>query len=605
MNRGGDHVVIASQATCPPPTWALWQRFLIDKMNEAAPVYQERYTRKDGTFVWRQEWPGFDGSDDGYESYHNWPLLYVLGGSADLHERSRHAWEAVTRQFTEYGQVWREYDANYDWMHHGESSIYFYYFGLADPTRLRDRSRTLRFAGFYMGEDEEAANWDAERRMIRSPINGSRGPRFENEWDDWATHRSVLAHYLAPFEDIPGVEGPIADWEDDATYAKILKLLNERMMRCDVPLNLTSTSLITTAYMYTGEDKYKQWVLDYIEAWNERIAANGGICPDNVGPNGIIGETMDGKWWGGYYGWRWPHGFNTIIQPLTISAMNAVLLTGDMSYLDIPRDQLDRIMELGRVENDQYLIPVRHMDGGWSDFRPVNPEYPIQLWNMSQAVVDKARLDRLPQQEITWDHVRPGRGKGDDIHIAPWYRWVQSRNPDYPQRIMEAQWAEVVRRMEMMANDDGDPEDWDVHHWQNINPVHTEGLIQLTCGGPQVIYHGGLLHVRVRYFDVDARRPGLPPDVGAMVDDLRDDGARVTLVNTNPLEPRRLIIQAGAFGEHTFTEARDVTQDSSAEAPTWAVNDKWLQVDLAPGGMVQLDLGMKRYSRTPSYEQPV
>ena len=51
-------------------------------MDEAAPVYQERYTRPDGTFVWRQEWPGMDGSDDGYESYGNWPLYYCLGGSA-------------------------------------------------------------------------------------------------------------------------------------------------------------------------------------------------------------------------------------------------------------------------------------------------------------------------------------------------------------------------------------------------------------------------------------------------------------------------------------------------------------------------------------------
>ena len=50
------------------------------------------------------------------------------------------------------------------------------------------------------------------------------------------------------------------------------------------------------------------WVLDYLEAWAERIAANDGLCPDNVGPNGRIGELMGGKWWGGYYGWRWPHG---------------------------------------------------------------------------------------------------------------------------------------------------------------------------------------------------------------------------------------------------------------------------------------------------------
>ncbi|HHX42490.1 MAG TPA: hypothetical protein GX714_00665, partial [Chloroflexi bacterium] len=175
-------IAVQGCTVAPPPTWALWERFLIDRINEAAPDFQERYTRQDGTFVWRERWPGFDGSDDGYESYHNWPLFYALGGSAELHDRSRWLWEAVTKQFTEYGQIYREFDANYDWMHHGESSIYFYYFGLADPTVHRDRARTLRFAGMYIGEDAEAQNWDPVHKMIRSPITGSRGPRFVNEW---------------------------------------------------------------------------------------------------------------------------------------------------------------------------------------------------------------------------------------------------------------------------------------------------------------------------------------------------------------------------------------------------------------------------------------
>ena len=145
------HTLRANQVT-PLPDWALRQRQLIDVMNEAAPVYQERYTRKDGSFIWRDEWPGMDGSDDGYESYHNWPLFYALGGSADIHERSRFLWDAVTRQFTAYGQIYQEFDAYYDWMHHGESSIYFYYFGLADPRRAIDRARALRFAGLYAGD---------------------------------------------------------------------------------------------------------------------------------------------------------------------------------------------------------------------------------------------------------------------------------------------------------------------------------------------------------------------------------------------------------------------------------------------------------------------
>ena len=146
-------------------------------------------------------------------------------------------------------------DACYDWMHHGECYTYIYAFGLADPMRGPDRARALRFARMYTGDDPRAPNWDADKKMLRSPINGSRGPRFENSWDDWATHRGILADYPVPFEDLDiptrseswhgGEIVEKADWEDDAVFGKILKALNERQMRCDVPLNLTCTSLIT------------------------------------------------------------------------------------------------------------------------------------------------------------------------------------------------------------------------------------------------------------------------------------------------------------------------------------------------------------------------
>jgi hypothetical protein len=584
-----------------PPAWALAQRQLFRAMEDAAPRFQARYTRADGTFVWRQEWPGMDGSDDGYESYHNWPLLYALGGSAELHDRSRTLWDAVTRQFSVYGQVWREFDAFYDWMHHGESSIMLYYFGLANPHVAVDRARALRFAHMYMGLDPLAPNWDAERRMLRSPITGSKGPRLENQWDDWSTHRAVLARYPAPFEDIPGVHTPNADWNDDRVYGEILKLLNARQMQGDVPLNLTATSLVTNAYCYTGEERYRQWVLDYLEAWAERIAANGGLCPDNIGPSGQIGELMGGKWWGGYYGWRWPHGLMTILQPLTIAAMNAVLLTGDLRYLDIPRGQLDRMIDLGRVEDGRLVVPHRYTDAGWTAYRPLSPEYPLQLWAMSQDERDQQRLERFPERMTDWRVVRPGRGKGDDIHSAPWYCFLQGDNPDYPQRILAAQWLELARRMELVRTDDADPETVDVHHWQDHNPIHTEGLVQLTLGGPQIIYHGGLLHVPLRHFDANARRPGLPPDVGALVYAVDAQGVRVRFANTSATETRRLIVQAGAFGEHQFTEATVLDEASNT---TQAVNNRHLALTLPAGGGIDLRLSLRRFAYRPSYEQP-
>ncbi len=584
----------------PPPDWALRQRDLIATMQAAIPVFQERYTRPDGSLIWRQEWPGMDGSDDGYETFQNWALFSVLGGGPEPYQRARMLWEAITRQFTAYGQVWREFDAYYDWMHHGESSTTFYPFGLADPADALHRARARRFAQMYTGRDPHAHNWDAERRMIRSPINGSRGPRFVNNWDDWSTHRAILANYPPPFDDIPGVNGPTADWNDDAVYAKILDLLNARQMRGDVPLNLTATGLVTHAYLWTGDAHFKHWVLDYLEAWAERIAANDGLCPDNVGPNGVIGELMDGKWWGGYYGWRWPHGFMSIIQPLTIAAMNAVLLTGDMSYLDIPRGQLDRLMALGRVEDGRLLVPQRYTDAGWTAYKPLSPEYSLQLWLMSQAEQDRHRLEQFPERATLWRDVLPGRGKGDDLHIAPWYCYLNGDLPDYPAHILNAQWNETARRLEQMRNDDGDPEEWDVHHWQEINPVHTEALLQLTCGGPQIIYHGGLLHTRLRYFDAHTRQPGLPADVGALVSSLGPEHVDVTLHNTSPLYERRLRVQAGAFGEHRFTyvqsrgDAAPITHDVNADAFT---------IVLPPGRSIDVRLGMQRYVNNPTYRR--
>ena len=384
-------------------------------------------------------------------------------------------------------------------------------------------------------------------------------------------------------------------------YGEILRRLNSRQMQGDVPLNLTATSLVTHAFLYTGEDRYRRWVVNYLEAWQERIRKNDGLCPDNVGSNGIIGENLDGKWWGGYYGWQWPHGFMTILQPLLIAAMNAVLLTGDRGYLDIPRGQMDRILELSREENGVLLAPHRHSDTGWTAYRPMSPELPLQLTYFSQADEDFARLDRFPERETKWKDVLPGRGKGDDIHIAPWHCYLQGGNPDYPERILSAQWTEMARRMERMRGDDGDPETWDVHHWQDINPVHTEGLIQLTLGGPQVIYHGGLLHVRMRHWDVEARRPGLPPDVAVLVHRVDADSINATFVNISPLAARYLIVQAGAFGEHRWTDATILDSEAPVHQP---IDSEYVGLELAPGASMDVRLGMKRFVNTPRHASP-
>ena len=48
--------------------------------------------------------------------------------------------------------------------------------GLSDPHDARYSNRVKRFIGFYMNEDPGAPNYDPEHRIIKSMMNGRRGP---------------------------------------------------------------------------------------------------------------------------------------------------------------------------------------------------------------------------------------------------------------------------------------------------------------------------------------------------------------------------------------------------------------------------------------------
>lgn len=588
-----------------PPDWAVQQRFLIDQMNRSAVPFVERYTRpEDGTFVWRKEWPGMDGSDDGYESYLSFPLLHLLGGGDHLDDMGRRLWDAVTWQFTQYGQVHREFDAYYDWMHHGECYTYLYYMAMSNPYVHRDRQRILNFAAMYTGEDPDAPNWDSEHKMIRSPINGSKGPCFEMSAEDWSTHRPILANYLAPYEDLEGHDAsdPMfkADWDDDETFGKILKQMNGRMVPGDVPLNLNATTLITAAYMLTGEDKYKQWVLDYLQVWADRTKQNDGIIPDNVGPNGKIGELMGGKWWGGYYGWRWPHGVRIVLEGILNASCNAMLLTGDDSVFDLLRSQVDLIWSLRKEEDGAIKVPGKHGDCGWFLYGDPDPHHYIYMYDLTQSDQDLERIRERFQGRSDW-RGNPWFGKGAGYGPSGWHAYAEKLNPDFPAHALEDTYLAMISRLQKIDDDDDNIEEWDVHHWQQRNPVAPEPIIQMAMGSPSSVYHGGHLHSRLRYFDPCRKRAGLPEHVGALVESVSPADLTLTLANTDLLEARDILVQAGGFAEHEFTEVKQLNSDDSS--PT-SIHGQHFVVRLGPAAQAKFKLGMKRYAHQPTFNFP-
>ena len=642
--------MITIEATVPCtdiPSWAIWERKLIEIMEQSVYPFLEKYTNEDGTLIWGKKLVTRDGADDFYESFYNWPLLYLLGGGDHLLSLGMKHWEAVTKQLSDMGMLHKEYEKGYDWFHQGESNLYFYFLCMADPTNSKIIDRARRFAGFYLNEDPDASNYDPNLKLIRAPHNGSLGPRWGLiDGDPIYPWSFRMRHYGLPYQDVPGIN-IYDDLKDHELARRMGQALYDRMGRGDVATNLLATSLVTNAYLVTGDEKYRTWVLEYVDAWRERARQNDGILPDNVGLSGEVGEYNKGNWYGGNYGWTWPHGFYNIGQAAIVAASNAYLLSRDSDYLDLARAQIDQVlrqgdirdvrqleMSLGRLEDadrwagifeslgetkETFVVPYRYGDNGWFDYQPMSLMYPAALWNLSMGSSDWECIESIRKDSrYDWNLVHSFRTKEDSGHEQPWLRFLSGENPSYPERILSASYAQVCRRLEDIRRDDEDLMEVHIHHWQNLNPVVTEALIQLTLGAPQIMYNGGLLMCRVRYFDLERRRPGLPEDVAALVEKVEDKRTVLRLVNLSPSHSHDVIVQAGAFGEHRFNSVRYSLGKNEFPTPNddgyvtgsppgkgnMVIDDDIFHVHMPPAREIVLDLEMERYVNRPSTGLP-
>ena len=141
-----------------------------------------------------------------------------------------------------------------------------------------------------------------------------------------------------------------------------------------------------------------------------------------MGLSGEVGEYLNGRWYGGLYGWTWPHGYYNIGQAAAVAGQAAALMTGDTTWLNLARGLYDSIMDLGEYRDPsrehmslrghwvdqldspnrkekEFLVPYRHGDGSWFDWQPMGPMHPFTLWNVSGSEEDLARIRRLQQAE--------------------------------------------------------------------------------------------------------------------------------------------------------------------------------------------------------------
>ena len=564
-----------------PPDWALAQWALLDANVAAAFVAADKYVDSRGWCRITPNWGAMDGADDVTETYRDLPFIYILGGPPKILALHRKIWEGHLEQYSEAreplvaaakeGMMYREFCPQLDWEHTGEAMVPWYWQGLALPHDPQYLIRARRFAGFYMNEDPEAPNYDPEKRIIRSLFNGSRGPLMtpakEYEWGGNPRPR----HDPRP-DQPPRTE-------------RWTRLGYTVSLRGDHPQNMLTTNLALTAYMLTGETKYRDWILDYIDAWVERADQNGGNLPSNIGLDGSIGGEWNGKWWGGVYGWNFrPNSasYNYIMRGARVGFGIAFLLTGEHKYINTLRNQIDNMYAQKKTIDGREMIPHKYGDEGW---------YGYVEKSRAGGNVNFGSLPELTDI-YTWTL------KDTDLpRIAdePWVQYSRGKAPGFPMDAITRDFAEIRQQVHRVRTDSNTADT----RGSSDMPVVTSvtSLVNLMLGANDPGSGGNVLHAQVRYFDSEARRPGLPRGVGALVERVEPEGITLVLVNTNPVTSHKLIVQTGAYAEH---DAHSVT----IHGETNVVGDSQFAVHLSPGAGARLFLRMKRYVNQPTFAQP-
>lgn len=600
----GQMPVVEIDEAMPPPGWALMERALLDANSEAVEAFAARYLDERGYLLHTPRWGTLDGPDDAIETFYNWTLLHALGGSDSVLELYKRALEGHLQQYGELrtelttlaseGAYREEFITQSDWFHTGEGMRAFFLMGHADPHDERFVDRMERFSRMYTGEDPRYGNYDPQTKIIKSIWNGSLGPMLRRatvyDWvGDPVPGKFHLLHNPARTTKLLDLE----QW-----YPRMLAHCDEYLDSVgDNFLNLAATLLTTNAYALTAKDKYRDWTLEYLDAWRERAAATGGMIPSNIGLDGSLGGEHDGQWWKGTYGWNFTI-FDGELQQIahrnyfTAASFqgfaNGLLLTGDQAYIDVLRKQMDLVLDAAKVVEGQTLLPTMYGDprGYAFDGEPEFYRYQpvtysdrlaeIYLWSMQDR-----DLARVPLENERW--------------IA----FLQGADPSYPIRAMQQDFRHIRDRLATQQNDTTTAETRLADYLLGIMPATTETLTRLTTGG---YFAGGriwVLHSRLHYFDPDRKRAGLPPDVAALVHELRDDSVAVTLVNVNQAEEREVLVQAGGYAEHQFTGV-----DNGEGSGMRNIDSNVIGVKLAPGAGQRLELRMNRYANMPDLSFP-
>src|SRR5438876_6896053 len=248
-NSPAADVTIRISTPMQPPTWAVLERRLLAENVPACREFSKRYFDDRGYLQCFVRWGANDGPDDAFENFNRWPELHALGASDEILTMYLKGWEGMLKQYTEakttevpiarQGMYYKGFCVQADWMHLGEGLQLFNRMGLSVPTDEKYQERARRFAGFYMNEDP--GNYDPRHKIIRSMLNGSKGPMLRKATAiDWVGDPFDVTGFVA-------VHGECTFDQFLAHYREYTDVIGDNC------LNLVATTLPLNAYLLAHE----------------------------------------------------------------------------------------------------------------------------------------------------------------------------------------------------------------------------------------------------------------------------------------------------------------------------------------------------------------
>ena len=538
-------------------------------------------------------------------------MLHALGADDRILALYKRGLDGHFRQYTEAktsevelgreGMYYQEFHRCFDWMHHGEAWSPIVLQGLSDP-RDHKLEHRMRWSSWYMGETLYPQLRQGPPRHP-SFFNGSGGPLLRKATAlDWAGDPIQVAGASAPATARTSFQEMLDHFRD---YTDVVG---------DNPMNLGATTLGFTAYALTGERSYRDWVLEYVDAWVERTAANGDIVPTSVGLDGRIESATAGTA-GSTAGTtpscrspgagRSPTATRSSTAPTTASPTRCCSpATGGTSSPGAHARPGQRQREAGRRPD---AVPAH--------VRPAGQGRAPAAGAASTICPRRARgVVRVPAAAV-----RAGRARAVPLDARPLGARSAAGDPGvgalpgWGRRVVPRAGAAggpgaAARKVALLRADTRTPDTTMSDDPNRINPATTNALVQLMLGVP-VGRTGYPLHCRLRYFD-PRRRARLPEHVGALVERMTEDEVTLRLVNLDPLSARTVVVQGGAYAEHQITTVRPGESDGAAgPRPTTAATAPTRSIThtspcARPRRGARLAVGMKRYANQPTLAFP-